>query len=154
MFESLKGKKVLVTGHTGFKGSWLSVLLDEVGVEVYGYSLQPPTDPSLYDLAGIPGFVHSRIGDIRDRENLVGYVKEIRPDIVIHMAAQPIVKIGYSDPHMTYETNVMGTVNILEAVRATDSVRSFVNVTTDKVYDNNDNQFIFKEGDRLDGYDP
>ena len=148
------GKRVLVTGHTGFKGSWLSVLLDELGADVYGYSLEPPTDPSLFKIADIGKIVHSEIGDIRDGEHLTDYVRSVRPNIVIHMAAQPIVKTGYTDPHMTYETNVMGTVNILEAVRATDSVQSFVNVTTDKVYDNNDKQFIFKEDDRLDGYDP
>ncbi len=148
------GKKVLVTGHTGFKGSWISVLLKELGADVYGYSLEPPTEPSLFDIAGIDKMMKSEIGDIRDKYHLTDFVRSVRPDVVIHMAAQPIVKIGYTDPHMTYETNVMGTVNILEAVRATDSVRSFVNVTTDKVYDNNDTQFIFKEDDRLDGYDP
>ncbi len=147
-------RKVLITGHTGFKGSWMSVLLDELWAKVYGYSLNPPTEPSLFDIAGINNLVHTEIGDICDYKRLIQFVQDVKPDIIIHMAAQPIVKIGYSDPHMTYETNVMGTVNILEAVRATDSVKSFLNVTTDKVYDNDDNHFIFKESDRLDGYDP
>lgn len=154
LIDFYKGKKVLVTGHTGFKGSWLCVLLNKLGSDVYGYSLDPPTDPSLYEIAKIDGTITSEIGDIRDFDHLNDFVKKVRPDIVIHMAAQPIVKIGYSDPRMTYETNVMGTVNILEAVRNTDSVISFLNVTTDKVYDNNDNTTEFFENDRLDGYDP
>ena len=153
-FDYFKGKKVLVTGHTGFKGSWLCVLLKKLGSEVYGYSLAPPTVPSLYDIANIDHFVHSEIGDIRDYDHLRRYVKEVSPDVIIHMAAQPIVKIGYSEPRMTYETNVMGTVNIIESIRGVESVKSFLNVTTDKVYENNDNKEFFEESDKLNGYDP
>lgn len=152
--DFFKGKKVLVTGHTGFKGTWLCVLLKKLGSDVYGYSLEPPTEPSLYEISGVDKLIHSEIGDIRDFEHLNSYMQKIRPDVVLHLAAQPIVKIGYSEPRMTYETNVMGTVNILEATRNCDSVKSFLNVTTDKVYDNIDEKFVYNETDRLDGYDP
>ena len=149
-----KGKKVLITGHTGFKGSWLCVLLKKFGADTYGYSLDVPTNPSLYKIANIDDFVMSEIGDVRDYNHLSNFVSDVKPDIVIHMAAQPIVKIGYLDPRMTYETNVMGTVNILEAVRNNNSVKAFLNVTTDKVYENNEDKEFFKEDDRLNGYDP
>ena len=152
--DYFKGKKVLVTGHTGFKGSWLCVLLNKLGSDVYGYSLEPPTNPSLYEIAELDKIVHSEIGDIRDYDHLNEYVKKVFPDVVIHMAAQPIVKIGYTEPRMTYETNVMGTVNILESIRNVNSVESFLNVTMDKVYENNDDKEFFKEGDKLNGYDP
>jgi len=152
--DYFKGKKVLVTGHTGFKGSWLCVLLNRLRSDVYGYSLEPPTDPSLYEIANIDGIVHSEIGDIRDFDHLSEYIRRTSPQVIIHMAAQPIVKVGYSEPRMTYETNVMGTVNILEAIRGADSVESFVNVTTDKVYENNDEEEFFREGDKLNGHDP
>lgn len=152
--EFYKGKKVLITGHTGFKGSWLSMMLNEIGAQVYGYSLEPPTEPSLFEIADIEKIVDSEIGDIRDYAHLKDYFEEIAPDIVFHLAAQPLVIDGYSNPRCTYETNVMGTVNVLECVRQCGSVRSVVNVTTDKVYENNDTDKRYRETDNLDGYDP
>ena len=149
-----KGKTVLVTGHTGFKGSWMCKVLTMHGAKVVGYSLEPPTDPSLYVISGIDSSIESVIGDIRDLGKLNETMQKYRPDIVIHMAAQPIVRESYADPVYTYETNVMGTVNICEAVRHCDSVRSFVNVTTDKVYKNNEWEWGYRENDALDGYDP
>lgn len=152
--EFYRGRKVLVTGHTGFKGSWLCKVLAMNGASVCGYSLEPPTTPSLYELADIPGGVRSVIGDIRDLELLTRTMQEFQPEIVIHMAAQPIVRESYADPAYTYQTNVMGTVNVCEAVRRCGSVRSFVNVTTDKVYKNNEWEWGYRETDALDGYDP
>lgn len=149
-----KGKKVLVTGHTGFKGSWMCMVLKYLGAEVIGYATNPPTRPSLFELAGIAGDITSVIGDIRDLDKLTDTLQKYRPEIVIHMAAQPIVRESYKDPVYTYETNVMGTVNICEAVRRCDSVRSFVNVTTDKVYLNNEWEWGYRETDALDGFDP
>ena len=149
-----KGKKVLVTGHTGFKGTWMCALLKMAGADVYGYSLEPPTDPNLFELTDMAAKIHSEIGDIRDFPHLNGYVQSVKPDVIFHLAAQPIVKTGYTEPRLTYETNVMGTVNILESVRNCKSVISFVNITTDKVYDNTDDKYVYSEGDRLDGYDP
>ncbi len=148
------GKTVLVTGHTGFKGSWMCKVLALHGAKVVGYSLTPPTQPSLFELAGIAGEITSVIGDIRDLAKLRETMDKHRPETVIHMAAQPIVRESYSDPVYTYETNVMGTVNICEAVRLCDSVKSFVNVTTDKVYKNNEWAWGYRECDALDGYDP
>lgn len=148
------GKTVLVTGHTGFKGSWMCKTLVLLGAKVVGYSLEPPTNPSLFEAAGIAGQINSVIGDIRDLAKLKETMSKYRPDIVIHMAAQPIVRESYVNPVYTYETNVMGTVNICEAVRLCDSVRSFVNVTTDKVYKNNEWEWGYRETDALDGYDP
>ena len=129
-----RGKRVFVTGHTGFKGSWLCRMLVNAGAEVTGYSLNPPTTPSLFEIAVIEKDIHSVIGDIRDYKKLFAAVAEAKPEIVLHLAAQPIVRDSYKDPAYTYETNVMGTVNILECVRNSDTVRSFLNVTTDKVY--------------------
>lgn len=149
-----KDKKVLITGHTGFKGSWMCKMLKLLGAKVYGYSLNPPTSPSLFDIAKINDDVVSCIGDIRDLTSLKNFFIEVKPDIVIHMAAQPIVKDSYVDPVYTYETNVMGTVNVLEATRACGSVKSFLNVTTDKVYLNNEWCWPYREDDKLDGYDP
>ena len=149
-----KGKTVLVTGHTGFKGSWMCRVLTMHGAKVIGYSLEPPTSPSLFEAAGISDEITSVIGDIRDLDKLCKTMQEHRPEIVIHMAAQPLVRESYSDPVYTYETNVMGTVNICEAVRQCDSVKSFVNVTTDKVYLNNEWEWGYRETDALDGYDP
>lgn len=145
---------MLLTGHTGFKGSWMCVLLDSLGAEVHGYSLDPPTDPSLYAIAGLDSLADSRIGDIRDLESLESFYSDVDPDIVIHMAAQPIVRESYRDPRLTYETNVMGTVNILECLRLHPGARSFLNVTTDKVYDNIETDKHYVETDPLDGYDP
>lgn len=148
------GKKVLITGHTGFKGTWLCEILKCFGAKVIGYALESPTDPSLFDLTEMNKGMTSYIGDIRN----LSYLKEIfakeRPEIVIHMAAQPIVRESYRNPVDTYAINVMGTVNILECVRLTDSVKSVVNVTTDKVYRNNEWDKGYVETDILDGYDP
>lgn len=149
-----KGKTVLITGHTGFKGSWMCKLLSMAGAKVIGYSLNPPTTPSLFELSGVEKEIVSVIGDIRDLAKLNETMQKYRPEIVIHMAAQPIVRESYAEPVYTYETNVMGTVNICEAVRLCDSVKSFVNVTTDKVYKNNEWEWGYRENDALDGYDP
>lgn len=148
------GKKVLVTGHTGFKGSWLCKLLVNAGAEVTGYSLNPPTEPSLFEIAEIEQDIHSVIGDIRDYDLLKKTFDETQPEVVIHLAAQPIVRESYKNPAYTYETNVMGTVNILECVRNSTCVKSFLNVTTDKVYLNREWEWGYREDEMLDGYDP
>ena len=152
--EFYKGKKVFVTGHTGFKGTWLVRALKLLGADVTGYSLEPPTDPSLFALSDAGADIQSVIGDIRDYERLQAAFAKAEPEIVFHLAAQPIVRTSYEDPGYTYETNVMGTVNILECVRKSSTVRSFLNVTTDKVYLNRDLAEPFKENDPLDGFDP
>lgn len=149
-----KGKTVLITGHTGFKGSWMCKVLTMLGAVVVGYALEPPTTSSLFKAAKIAENIISVTGDIRDLDKLCETLQKYRPEIVIHMAAQPIVRESYANPVYTYETNVMGTVNICEAVRLCDSVRSFVNVTTDKVYKNNEWEWGYRESDALDGYDP
>ena len=152
--EFYKGKRVLVTGHTGFKGSWLCRILTLAGAEVTGYSLNPPTDPSLFEIAGIGTGLTSVIGDVRDLEHLEKAFEEARPEIVFHLAAQPIVRDSYKDPVYTYETNVMGTVHVLECIRRSGCVLSFLNVTTDKVYENREWEYGYRETDPLDGYDP
>ena len=149
-----KGKKVLVTGHTGFKGSWLSKMLVMAGAEVTGYSLEAPTEPNLFALAGLEGKMNSVIGDVRDFEHLKAVFAQAQPEIVLHLAAQPIVRDSYKDPRYTYETNVMGTVNLLECVRHCPSVKSVLNVTTDKVYHNNEWCWGYREDEPLDGFDP
>lgn len=149
-----KGKRVLVTGHTGFKGSWLCKMLVMAGAEVTGYSLNPPTDPNLFSIAGLDGKMTSVIGDIRDFEKLKETFAAAQPEIVLHLAAQPIVRDSYKDPRYTYETNVMGTVNLLECVRGCASVKSVLNVTTDKVYHNNEWCWGYREDEPLDGFDP
>lgn len=149
-----KKKKILITGHTGFKGSWMCRALIGAGAEVIGYALKAPTQPNLFDISGLTGKMVSVIGDIRDYEALFRVFAEHRPEIVIHMAAQPIVRESYRDPRGTYETNVMGTVNVLECIRLTDSVRSFINVTTDKVYRNREWCWGYRENEELNGYDP
>lgn len=148
------GKRVFVTGHTGFKGAWLSKLFVKAGAEVTGYSLEPPTDPDLFTMSGIEKDITSVIGDIRDFDALKRAVDSARPEIVFHLAAQPIVRDSYKEPRYTYETNVMGTVNILECVRLSDCVKSFLNVTTDKVYKNSEWEWGYRENEPLDGYDP
>lgn len=148
------GKTVFITGHTGFKGSWMCKVLTMFGAKVIGYALEPPTDPSLFELAKISKIITSINGDIRDLDKLQISIQQYKPEILIHMAAQPIVRESYKNPVYTYETNVMGTVNICEAVRNCDSVKSFVNVTTDKVYKNNEWAWGYRENDSLDGYDP
>ena len=149
-----KGKKALLTGHTGFKGSWLSKILVMAGADVTGYSLEPPTNPNLFSVAGLEGKMKSVIGDVRDYDHLKSVFDEVQPEIVLHLAAQPIVITSYEQPKYTYETNVMGTVNILECVRLTPSVKSVLNVTTDKVYKNNEWCWGYRENEPLDGFDP
>lgn len=149
-----KGKKVFVTGHTGFKGSWLCKILVNAGAIVTGYSLDPPTNPNLFELANISEGIDSIIGDIRDYNALKQAFDEAQPEIVLHLAAQPIVRDSYKNPAYTYETNVMGTVNILESVRNNSCVRSFLNVTTDKVYLNKEWVWGYRENEELDGFDP
>ena len=178
-----KGKRVLVTGHTGFKGSWLCVLLSYLGAEVFGYALEPDTEPALFSMlygekhegelrlragedtgagteagadSGIPKpVIHSHIGDIRDFKELRSFCEKAKPEIVIHLAAQPIVRESYVIPRETYETNVMGTVNLLECVRTIPGCRSVLNVTTDKVYLNEEREgYGYREDDKLDGFDP
>lgn len=148
------GKTVLVTGHTGFKGAWMCMVLKMQGAKVIGYSLEAPTNPSLFNMTNMSDGMESIIGDIRDLEHLNEVFDKYQPEIVIHMAAQPIVRESYVNPVYTYETNVMGTVNIMEAVRLHENVKSFVNVTTDKVYKNNEWEWGYRENDALDGYDP
>lgn len=149
-----KDKRVLITGHTGFKGSWLCKILTLAGSKVTGYALKPPTQPNLFDLCDYHDRLDSTIGDIRDAKALHECFVKAKPDIVFHLAAQPLVRDSYERPVYTYETNVMGTVNILEEVRKSDYVKSVVNVTTDKVYLNNEWVWGYRETEPLDGYDP
>lgn len=155
LFDAIyKGKKVLVTGHTGFKGSWLSLLLYKLGAEVYGYALEPPTNPSLFEEAKIGELITSYMGDVRDLTHLSNVLDQVKPEIVIHMAAQPLVRDSYKIPVETYAINVMGTVNVLEACRQTDSVKAIVNVTTDKCYENREWHWGYRENEPMGGYDP
>ena len=149
-----KGKRVLLTGHTGFKGGWLSLWLQSMGAQVVGYALAPPTNPSLFEVAQVGQGMTSIIGDIRDLAQLKKVFAEHKPEIVIHMAAQPLVRYSYVEPVETYSTNVMGTVNLLEAVRSTGSVRAVVNVTTDKCYENREWVWGYRENEAMGGYDP
>lgn len=149
-----KGKKVFLTGHTGFKGSWLSIWLNSMGAVVKGYALQSATNPSLFEIAGVRHLVESEINDIRDFSALSVSMLKFSPDIVFHMAAQPIVRASYEKPRETYETNVMGTVNLFEAVRQCSSVKAVVNITTDKCYENNEWVWGYKETDPMGGRDP
>jgi CDP-glucose 4,6-dehydratase len=152
--DSFKNKKILVTGHTGFKGSWMCLLLNKLGVKVYGFALPPPTTPSLFDVARVEEHVKSYLGNIHDYELLQKVMNEIKPDAVIHMAAQALVRESYKYPLETYMTNVMGTANLLEAVRNEKSVKAVVNVTTDKCYENREWDWGYRENDVLGGYDP
>lgn len=153
--EFYRGKRVFVTGHTGFKGSWLALWLAEMGADVHGYSLAPPTTPSLFEEGGIRSRLAShRIADVRDVETLTAAVRDARPDLVFHLAAQALVRESYRSPRETYETNVMGTVNLLEAVRAAMSVRVCVVVTSDKCYENREWVHPYRESDRMGGADP
>lgn len=149
-----RGKKVFLTGHTGFKGSWMSVMLVNAGAEVVGYSSCSKLEKRLFDICGVREQITHIKGDVRDLDFLMDCMKKHQPDIVIHMAAQPIVRDSYKDPVGTYSTNVMGTVNICEAVRQTQSVKSFLNVTTDKVYENKEWEWGYRENEPLNGYDP
>ncbi len=149
-----KGKKVLLTGHTGFKGSWMSVMLVNAGAKVIGYSSCSKEEIRLFDLCGVKDQISHIKGDVRDLRRLLDVFETYKPEVVFHMAAQPIVRDSYKDPVGTYATNVMGTVNVCEAVRQASSVRSFLNVTTDKVYENKEWEWGYRENEPLDGYDP
>jgi CDP-glucose 4,6-dehydratase len=148
------GKRVLLTGHTGFKGSWLSLWLQSMGAQVTGYALAPPTNPSLFDMADVGKGMTSVIGDIRDLSKLQVVFAEHQPEIVIHMAAQPLVRYSYQNPVETYATNVMGTVHLLEAVRNTPGVKAVVNITTDKCYENREWVWGYRENEPMGGFDP
>ena len=157
MFERnfFLGKKVFVTGHTGFKGAWLCMMLSRLGADIYGYALKSPTSPSLFDVADVESLLKkSIIGDIRNYGFLKETLADIAPEIIIHMAAQPLVRESYINPVETYDINVMGTVNLLEAVRYTDSVKAVVNVTTDKCYENKEWYWGYRENEPMGGYDP
>jgi len=154
MKDSWKDKRVFLTGHTGFKGAWLSVWLEALGAKITGYALKPPTKPSLFELCCLDRRIKSHIADVRDAARLKRALQSARPEIVIHLAAQPLVRESYRAPAKTYATNVMGTVNLLEAVRACPSVKAVVNVTTDKCYENKEQLRGYKEGEPLGGYDP
>ncbi|GGY28949.1 CDP-glucose 4,6-dehydratase [Pseudoduganella albidiflava] len=149
-----RGKRVFLTGHTGFKGSWLSLWLQSLGAHVTGFALAPPSQPSLFDVAGVAAGMESLAGDIRDAEALRGALAAARPDIVIHMAAQALVRYSYAHPVETYATNVMGLVHLFEAVRATPGVRAVVNVTSDKCYENREWPWGYRENEAMGGYDP
>lgn len=149
-----KGKKILVTGHTGFKGTWLCKMLVNCGAKVMGYALENKVQYPLFDMSGLEKNITSIIGDIRDYEKLKNTFDIFNPDIVFHLAAQPLVHYGYEAPRYTFETNIMGTVNVLESIRQSSSVKSFLNVTTDKVYRNNEWEWGYRENEVLDGYDP
>jgi CDP-glucose 4,6-dehydratase len=148
------GRRAFITGHTGFKGSWLSLWLEQLGSDVCGVALDPPTDPSLFKEAKVSQGMRSEIADIRDLERVKTILWEHRPEVVFHMAAQPLVRKSYEDPVGTYATNVMGTANLLESVRGCDSVRAVVVITTDKCYENKEWVWPYRETDRLGGYDP
>ena len=149
-----QGRRVLLTGHTGFKGSWLSLWLQSMGAKVTGYALAPPTKPSLFEIADVAQGMKSIIGDIRDLAKLQAVFVEYRPEIVIHMAAQPLVRYSYQSPVETYSTNVMGTVHLLEAVRNTPGVKAVVNITTDKCYENREWIWGYRENEPMGGFDP
>jgi CDP-glucose 4,6-dehydratase len=149
-----KNKKVFLTGHTGFKGSWLSIWLNKMGADVTGYSLPAPTDPSLFESAKVESLVRSNLGDIRNYENLQKVMLEAKPEIVIHMAAQPLVRYSYAEPIETYTTNVLGTVHVLETSRKLDTVKAIVNVTTDKCYENKEWIWGYRENEPMGGFDP
>lgn len=152
--EFWKNRRVFVTGHTGFKGSWLSLWLQSLGAELTGYALPPPTEPSLFDRARVAGGMKSHIGDIRDLASLRECLHAARPEIVIHMAAQPLVRDSYKLPVETYATNVMGTVHLLEAVRTSTTVQAVVNVTSDKCYENREWVWGYRENEAMGGFDP
>ena len=154
LLETYRGRRVLVTGHTGFNGGWLSAWLNQLGAKITGLALAPSTQPSLFDALNLAAHLDSRIVDIRDSLSLNRIVGEVAPDIVFHLAAQPIVRESYADPITTFATNILGTVHVLEAARATPSVRALVSVTTDKVYENRDWPWAYREIDRLGGLDP
>lgn len=149
-----KGKRVFVTGHTGFKGSWLTKWLTMIGSDVLGYALEPNTEPSLFRVLRLDTNVKSVIEDVRDYEKLLDVIKDFRPDIIFHLAAQPLVRRSYKEPRLTFETNIMGTVNLLESARNNASIRALVNVTSDKCYDNKEWIWGYRETDSMGGHDP
>lgn len=149
-----RGRRVFLTGHTGFKGSWLALWLADMGAQVTGYALQPPTSPSLFEIAGIADMIRSVTGDVRDAESLSAALRQAAPEVVLHLAAQPLVLESYRDPVGTYAANVMGTVHLLEAVRHCPGVKAVVNVTTDKCYDNKEWVWGYRESESMGGYDP
>jgi CDP-glucose 4,6-dehydratase len=149
-----KGRRVFLTGHTGFKGSWLSLWLEALGADVTGYALPPPTQPNLYEQAGVTNSLRSIMADLRDFDRLKGAIAECRPAVIIHMAAQTVVSRGYVDPIETYSTNVMGTVHLFEALRQLEHPCAVVNVTSDKCYENNEWVWAYRENDRMGGHDP
>ena len=151
--NTYKNKKVFITGHTGFKGSWLALWLTLLGAKVKGYALEPYTAPSNFIAIGLDSKVESEIGDILDREKLNKSISDFKPDIIFHLAAQPLVRLSYLEPIKTYETNVIGTLNTLEAARKCSSVKAFVNITTDKCYENIEKNYAYKENDKMGGYD-
>lgn len=154
-FKSIyRNKKVLVTGHTGFKGSWLCLWLKQLGADVIGYSLNPNTKPNLFQLLNLETEVTNIIGDIRDEENITKTIKKYEPEIIFHLAAQPLVKLSYEEPKLTYETNVIGTLNLFEAIRKSNNTKVIINVTTDKCYENKEWNYSYRENDALGGYDP
>jgi CDP-glucose 4,6-dehydratase len=148
------GRRVFLTGHTGFKGSWLSLWLQSMGAQVHGYALEAPTQPSLFEVAKVADGMASTIGDVRDFAKLQATMAGFKPDVVLHLAAQPLVRLSYAQPVETYATNVMGTVHLLEAARHTESVRAIVNVTTDKCYENKEWVWGYRESEPMGGYDP
>ena len=154
ILNKYQDKKVFITGHTGFKGSWLSIWLTILGAKVCGYSLKADTSPSMFKELNISDKLYkSVIGDVLDAKNLENSINDFQPDIVFHLAAQPLVRLSYKEPKLTYETNVIGTLNVLEAARKCKSVKAFVNVTTDKCYENKEIMKSYKEDDPMGGYD-
>lgn len=153
--EIYKNKRIFITGHTGFKGSWLCMYLFQMykDIEIKGYSLEPPTKPSLFNILSLRKHIQSDIGNILDITSLQTSINDFKPDIIFHLAAQPLVRVSYLDPLDTYNTNIMGTLNVLECARKCKSVKAFVNVTTDKCYDNIEANYAYKETDKLGGYD-
>lgn len=151
--DTYKDKRVFITGHTGFKGSWLSLWLNLLGANVKGYALPPATKPAMYTVLSVKDIADSQIGDILDKAALNKAIFDFQPDIIFHLAAQPLVRLSYTEPVKTYETNVIGTLNVLEAARKCDSVKAFVNITTDKCYENIESDYAYKEDDKMGGYD-
>ncbi len=149
-----KDKRVLITGHTGFKGSWLTLLLAELGVKVIGYSLKPYTNPNMFEILQLEKKITHIIGDTRDEHNLKKVLKKYKPEIVFHLASQPLVRLSYREPKLTYETNIIGLVNLLEAVKITEGVKAVINITSDKCYDNRELIYGYRETDPMGGYDP
>ena len=149
-----KGKRVFVTGHTGFKGSWLSLWLQLMGAEVKGFSLAPPTQPALFEVAKVGDNMQTEIGDIRNLQQLSQSIRAFNPDVLLHLAAQPLVRLSYKEPVDTYSTNVMGTVNVLEAARYAPQLKSVVIITTDKCYENREWEWGYRENEPMGGHDP